>query len=134
MNKIYSQSDFRKLLVQEQARADRNSDIFSLAVFTDNLERPDPVNMLKCAQHINRKLRVYDEVGFIENNILGIMLPETQHEAAQTLLNKQIQSFKGEHSNISFVIFTYPHNWVPFFSQSSHNPDKPDENTGVRTQ
>jgi lipopolysaccharide/colanic/teichoic acid biosynthesis glycosyltransferase len=93
---------FRTLILHECARCDRNAHAFSM-IHVDlrdgDLGRNHSVRHL--AKSLIHRMRTTDEIGWLDGHSVGVFLPETGKEGAQSLAQDACQGF-------AYQIFTYP--------------------------
>ena len=97
---------FRTLILHECARCDRNAHSFSL-IHIDlryngrekDQSRDRTIEQL--SKSLVKRLRTTDEIGWLDQNSIGVFLPETEKSGAQSLADDVCQGF-------SYQIYTYP--------------------------
>lgn len=79
--RIRSANEMRQILLRERARADRNSHLFSVLVFDFESPRSeaDPQDLVR---HLAERVRMSDEIGWLEDRRLAVLLPETTRSGA----------------------------------------------------
>ena len=97
---------FRTLILHECARCDRNAHAFSLIhidLRTDGrnngLDRSQAIRKLSTS--LARRMRTTDVVGWLDGKSIGVFLPETGTDGAQSLGRDACQGY-------SYQIYTYP--------------------------
>jgi lipopolysaccharide/colanic/teichoic acid biosynthesis glycosyltransferase len=93
---------FRMLILHECARCDRNAHAFSM-IHVD-LREGDQVrkhSVRHLAKSLIHRMRTTDEIGWLDGHSVGVFLPETGKEGAQSLAQDACQGF-------AYQIFTYP--------------------------
>lgn len=106
---IYSEDEFKRIIVRECLRCDRNGSIFSLVIFDMNeISKKDLDKLLKKIVNI-RGLRSIDEVGMIENKRVGICLHNTDKAGALSFAKNIHEKFiVTEKHNVNYMIYVYP--------------------------
>jgi lipopolysaccharide/colanic/teichoic acid biosynthesis glycosyltransferase len=107
---VRSREEFRKALARERAGSDRNEHGFSLLVF-DGGFAGNPAGVREFARVLTRRIRQNDEIGWFDQQRLGVLLPYTSASGAKTLaadLCPKIGPSAG-----SCTIYTYPSKWFP---------------------
>jgi len=97
---------FQTLILHECARCDRNAHVFSL-IHIDlrngaqdrNQHRGQAARSL--TRTLLRRMRTTDEIGWLDENTIGVFLPETETDGARSLARDACQGF-------SYQIYTYP--------------------------
>jgi lipopolysaccharide/colanic/teichoic acid biosynthesis glycosyltransferase len=110
MNIIHSREEFHRMLVRERALCDRNEHRFSLLVFYG------PVTTVRQSVRalmriLTRRVRQADEIGWFDEQSVGILLPFTASEGARILAEDICSQLSGVHA--TYTIYTYPGNWFP---------------------
>lgn len=106
--RLLPQHDFRRLILKERDRACRNNTAFSLVLIeTGDLGRrsahpPD-------VEAIVRRLRNVDEIGWFDDERLGILLPYTTREGAHQMIERLRGPLKRA-GGIHCDIYTFPDN------------------------
>ena len=77
--------EFARLLDRERSRSDRNGAAFSLLIYVVR-DKDQAVASLAClARILQRRLRLTDDVGWIDRRRIGVLLPETAAAGAWTV-------------------------------------------------
>ena len=80
---IYKKEEFNQLLTYESNRSDISGNEFSLVVIpTDKIYK----NKL-FFKFLSQNKRSIDTIGYLNNNSIGIILPSTPHDKAQSFVN-----------------------------------------------
>jgi lipopolysaccharide/colanic/teichoic acid biosynthesis glycosyltransferase len=96
---------FRTLILHECARCDRNAHEFSLIhVDLKDGDHNGKHKVEHLAKSLVHRMRTTDEIGWMDENSIGVFLPETGQEGAQRLASNACENF-------SYQIYTYP--WLP---------------------
>jgi len=97
---------FQTQILHECARCDRNAHVFSLihidlrcAARDRNQHRRQVARIL--SRSLIRRMRTTDEIGWLDENTIGVFLPETEIEGARSLARDACEGF-------SYQIYTYP--------------------------
>jgi lipopolysaccharide/colanic/teichoic acid biosynthesis glycosyltransferase len=113
---ILSREDFRKALARERAGSDRNEHGFSLLVFEGGIGR-DPETLRQFADALSRRIRQIDEIGWLDQQRLGVLLPYTLAGGAKILAQDLCRNIPS--TERSCTIYTYPGQWLPDESNGS---------------
>jgi len=112
--KILEKSEFIDLIYYERARSERTNSPFSL-IQVDLSRINGGMNgqsLEKIIKTIELSVRTIDRIGWIENNILGVFLPETKLTGAKAVAvkfkNILTKSLGEDFPLFSFVVTTYP--------------------------
>ena len=96
---------FRTLILHECARCDRNAHAFSLIHIdlrngSNGLE-PKGQGLQELSRSLIGRMRTTDEMGWLDGHSVGVFLPETGTDGAQSLARDACKDF-------SYQIYTYP--------------------------
>jgi hypothetical protein len=105
--KIYPEAEFRAILEQERARADRNDHQFSLIVFDIIQPTGKKVGTQRMMQKIFGRIRSIDKIGWFDNQRIGIILPYTSGEGAAKLAETICDLFGTSTRNPECAVYTY---------------------------
>ena len=105
--KIHYEKVFRSIIERERARADRTDHKFSLIVL--DLRSPDENHQTTnyILQKIFRRVRKIDEIGWYDQNRIGIILPYTSAQGAQKFAESLSNSFGRPIKECLLNIYTY---------------------------
>ena len=107
---ICSQEEFHSILVREKARADRNGHGFSLvAIEASNLE--DSPSLTESFQQL---IRTTDEIGWFDQNTLGVFLYNTSALGAWQFVNNSKKKTGDIFSKTNCLVYSYPNEWCAF--------------------
>ncbi len=104
---IDSKEVFQALLDRERGRSDRNGSFFSLLTLTIG-KKPKEDDLLKLIPALKNRIRSIDELGWIDANRIGVILPDTSFEGAMELAQAIKQQTASADDFINFHIQTYP--------------------------
>ena len=80
---IRSVEKFAAIIDLESARAERNNLQFSLVAFSVGDIDRDPTIMERILNVLNEKVRLIDEVGWLDSGRVGVLLPSINAKGAQ---------------------------------------------------
>jgi hypothetical protein len=107
---ICSQEEFHSILVREKARADRNGHGFSLvAIEVSNLD-----NTPSLTEHFQQLIRTTDEIGWFDQNTLGVFLYNTSALGAWQFVNNSKKKTGDDFSISNCLVYSYPNEWCAF--------------------
>jgi hypothetical protein len=107
---ICSQEEFHSILVREKARADRNGHGFSLvAIEVSNME-----NNPSLTERLQQLIRTTDEIGWFDNNTLGVFLYNTNALGAWQFVNNSKKKTDDDFSISNCLVYSYPNEWCSF--------------------
>jgi lipopolysaccharide/colanic/teichoic acid biosynthesis glycosyltransferase len=95
---------FQALICHERARVDRDGTEFSLVVFPAELRALllDP---------IRRAMRSIDEVGWLDERTVGVLLPITSLEGGMAFAGRVAASLDSPSAALPLKVFSYPRHW-----------------------
>ena len=121
--KILEKSEFADLIYYERERSERTNRPFSLihVDFTKIDTNTNAQAFEKIKKTIEPFLRTIDRIGWIKNNTICILLPETKIDGAKyvavKIKNELIARLGEKSSLLNFVVSTYPK--IPDFKQNN---------------
>jgi len=113
VDRVQSREEFHRLLRRERTRSDRNEQSFSLLVF----ETADTPFIRKLVRVLARRKRQIDEIGWFDEQRLGVLLPYTSSRGARTFVQHISLMLTGPRPPCT--IYTYPGRWLPGESADS---------------
>lgn len=129
---VLSVVHFRQLVQYERVRSDRFGSSFSILEISPGQSNDDLSS--SWINHLKTSKRVVDHLGWKQNGIISILLPDTDHQGACRFLNK-LQKTKIVDSLPSFEmktdIFTYPDHWIDNYCSDSEVADPPSRENGA---
>ena len=103
---IHPGAELSTIIQQEQERSDRSGHIFSKLTFAcQNLE--DAV-ILKLWRVVRNRIRCIDEVGWLPDTNLALILPYTSAEGAWALAEEISQLMQLSQSTLDCKVYVYP--------------------------
>ena len=110
-NSIHGRETFKSLIDRERKRADRYNNYFSLLVLRfESTQAPGPIHSLITA--LKKRIRAIDELGWLEEHAMGVMLPDTNGQGALELAWDIRDNLSPENLNYTYDIHTYPEDGV----------------------
>ncbi len=79
---------FQRAIEKERYRSDRSNDKYSLLILSLALKSEEDERVGQAIATIRRRIRAIDEIGWYEENQLGIILPFTSMAGADRLANE----------------------------------------------
>ncbi len=109
---IRSAEDIRSIFDRERARADRNNGEFSVAVFFlgARSSRTDAILI----RILRDRIRATDEIGWLDENRIGVVLPETSRDGATRLADDACRRTEERlgvsetGATVRFEVYSYP--------------------------
>jgi lipopolysaccharide/colanic/teichoic acid biosynthesis glycosyltransferase len=121
---------FRTLILHECARCDRNAHAFSLIQIDlrgngGHIGRDARQAVRILSRALAQRMRSTDEVGWLDGHSIGVFLPETERDGAQSFAQDTCQGF-------SYQIYTYP--WISGFNTDAGSGESRREDKGQKDQ
>jgi lipopolysaccharide/colanic/teichoic acid biosynthesis glycosyltransferase len=122
---------FRSVLDHERARSDRSGQSFALVVFTLR-EQDGPYELRRTAELLAIRLRSIDEIGWLSQDRLGLLLPYSLPESAWKLADDFTADYPLSGTPPACEVFAYPTNWpvLEDGEEDDRDDDPPDRPTG----
>lgn len=118
---LHSPATFQALLRHERCRSDRDGGEFSLAVFNVSALVSDSRGMKQIARGIREKMRSIDEIGWLDERNIGVLLPVTNLQGGQRFAARVSDSARMPSSSISWTVHSYPAHWPAGGNGGSHD-------------
>ena len=116
---IHSVERFRSILEYERNRSVRSSQMLSLVVFNVGRSNTKSNGNGHLARALAVRIRSIDEVGWLDNQHIGVLLPYTSTTGARKLAEDACQSIATEVPPPLCTVYTYPASW--FFDNNGHS-------------
>jgi hypothetical protein len=116
---IRSAQEFRAILERERARVNRNGHEFSLVVFELGSVSQDSAHARHVTDGLKHRVRAIDEIGWLDEHRIGVVLPYTAPEGALKLADDIGQTITTRALSFSYTVYTYPSRWM-----AGDNPDR----------
>jgi lipopolysaccharide/colanic/teichoic acid biosynthesis glycosyltransferase len=100
-------AEFNAVLAKEKARADRNNHVFSLISFELVQQGSSMDSIIFFAQYLKNRLRITDEIGWLDNHSIGVLLFNSFNIEAKQFIEIIHRSCPPEIC-FRYVISTYP--------------------------
>lgn len=105
---IYEREEFLELIELERDRVHRDDQQFSLILIDVNENDNGIAGTIELVHKISKRVRRIDQIGWYDNNHLGVLLPNTTQAGAQIIANDICQSPDDTNSAIAFETSSYP--------------------------
>jgi lipopolysaccharide/colanic/teichoic acid biosynthesis glycosyltransferase len=110
---IYTPAVFQTLLKHERCRADRDNSEFSLAVLDVVGVAGNNRVIRQIIECIREKMRSIDEVGWLDEKRIGVLLPLAGSSGGEKFVLRIIGSFTTRLPLIPWSVYSYPTHWAP---------------------
>ncbi|HIG88134.1 MAG TPA: hypothetical protein EYQ25_13990 [Planctomycetes bacterium] len=107
---LLNKSELIRVFEAERVRTERTGSIFSLVVFT--MGSKSEADLSKAVRTIEKTARLYDAIGSIGEQSLGVILPECDPESALVFSDRVIERFGHFDLGASVKIYSYPLDWL----------------------
>src|SRR5437867_2245494 len=97
----------RRILERERARADRTGDHLSLLTFAPRCRADSRTTLVLVAKILRDRLRATDEVGWLDDQVIGVVLPNTAARGAWKLADDVCLDLPGAPPPIC-TVYSYP--------------------------
>ncbi len=111
MKDIYSQKEFMGRLEAERSLADRGNHEFSIIIFNLKKAMHHKDFFSSLGRAFKKSLRKTDEVGWFDENHIGVILPETSAAGATRPADDVCSQVFPNKQKPAYSVFTYPVNW-----------------------
>ena len=105
--KIHYYQEFRNIIERERARADRTDQQFSLILLDLGSFDENHQTTHRILQNIFHRMRRIDEIGWYDQNRIGIILPYTSAQGAQKFAESLSNSFSLPKEQCLLNVYTY---------------------------
>lgn len=110
---LYSRNQLLHILAQERARADRNEQPFSLAVFDLTSLQQNHGHLKRFVKTVARRARLTDHLGWLNKRTVGVVLPETCAKGAWKLVDEVCDKLGASPSRPDCTVYAYPNQALP---------------------
>jgi len=124
VQELYSPQELNTLLRRERLRVDRNDDKFSLLRFSARDASTWDITLDYLVKLLRRRLRCTDDIGWLQQGIIGVILPSTPSEGAARVADDIYLAFPTNLTPPHCEIFTYPSNWLTTSDTEESNATK----------
>ena len=109
---IFSEKEFEAILRYERARVDRSGSRFALVALEVELylDKAEELDLL--LQALRARLRTTDQLGWMDERTIGILLPSTDLEGAWIFVVKFERDYFGKQPPAPFTVYCYPEHWL----------------------
>jgi hypothetical protein len=119
---LHAPAVFKALLRHERSRSSRDGSEFSLAVFNVTSILSSSRSMKQIIRGIQERMRSIDEIGWLDPQSIGVLLPATNLHGGRKFANRVSESVTIAQGSVPWTIYAYPSHWV-----SGGNGDSEDE-------
>lgn len=105
---VVSAAEFRRIVLRERARSDRNSSSLSLVLLDAGSDRRLEDALDSWALTIARRVRCTDAVGWHDSRTIGIVLTDTDHEGALMVVRHLRSALPQDASRAHWRVLVHP--------------------------
>ncbi len=105
---VLERAEFQRLLQRERLRADRNGETFSLIIMAPRNRLHSEELFPKLIRVLHSRLRATDDVGQIEADRIGVLLPDTPSAGAWTVVDHIVHLLPKDVLSPICEVYTYP--------------------------
>jgi len=118
---LHSKEEIYEILNYECNRTDRNKQNFSLIVFSFNKNNKNKKTLNKFIKVLLKRKRFIDEIGWLNDDSIGIVLPETDSNNAKNITAGIKENIYTKKLDPSVTFYSYPDNWFVKKNFNSRN-------------
>ena len=107
---VLSKPELIRVFEAERVRTERTGSVFSLVVFT--MGSKSEADLSKAVGAIEKTVRLYDAIGSIGEQGLGVILPECIPKDALVFSDRVIERFGDLELGASVKVYSYPLDWL----------------------
>jgi len=108
LESLLSVAEMKRMLQRERARVDRNGSQFSLIAMTPREPERAHATLAQLATLLRRRLRCTDEVGWLEEQQIGVFLPDTPASGAWKVADDICLAFSTDEHPPLCMVYQYP--------------------------
>ncbi len=109
---IIARSKFRELIEMERQRVHRDNQQFSLLLFNADPNNRNGLSVDHMARQIHKRIRRIDRLGWYDDFLIGVLLPNTSSDGAQVvgelIANELTNGQDDSGESIPFQTMSYP--------------------------
>jgi lipopolysaccharide/colanic/teichoic acid biosynthesis glycosyltransferase len=105
---LHSTEQFRAILDRERARSDRNGYVFALLTFAVGDAEDGPARFLPLVGALGKRLRSTDEVGWLDDERIGVVLPDAEETGAWKVADDVLRGYGVDLPAPHCEVFCYP--------------------------
>ena len=110
---VRSHREFASILNRERDRADRTGQGFSLVVFVLGTDGENSSSARLLVPILTNRVRSTDDIGWLEDGRLGVVLPHTAPDSAWKFVGNVRQALNGGSAPVECIVYAYPSSWPP---------------------
>ncbi len=99
---------FRAIIERERSRADRSNTTLSLLAIAPTGETPNETVLNRLADFLADRLRVTDDFGLLDDNRMGVVLPDTSSAGAWKVADDVCDHMEAGETPVRCEVFAHP--------------------------
>lgn len=118
---VHSDREFASILNRERDRADRTGQELSMVVFEVGADNGNSAAARHLAPILAHRTRSTDDIGWLEDGRIGVVLPHTMPEGAWKFVANVRLAYNGSLPPPDCQVYVYPSSWIP---SANGGPDR----------
>jgi lipopolysaccharide/colanic/teichoic acid biosynthesis glycosyltransferase len=112
-NGVRSSREFTAILNRERDRSDRTGQEFSMIVYEVGNDNGKSASARHLVSILSHRIRSTDEIGWLEDGRIGVVLPHTMPEGAWKFVANARLAYDGSLPSPDCLVYAYPSRWIP---------------------
>jgi len=108
LNELLARDQIRRVLERERARADRTGKTLALLVFLPRNQETVMETLVSLVKILKDRLRFTDDFGWLDQQQIAVILPQTQAEGAWRVADDVCRAFPDNLPPPLCTVYTYP--------------------------
>lgn len=133
LRSLLSPEQLNRVIQRERARSDRTGEVFSLAVFAVGATSADCDTLAHLAKILQRRLRLTDDAGLLEERKIGVVLPATPASGAWTVIDDVCTCVPAGLPLPECTVYCYPTDWSEEKADDNNEKEQTDAGRPVQT-
>lgn len=105
---MLDQKEFTKIIELERDRVHRGNKQFTVVLFAVEKQVNGNTNTVNLIKKIFNRVRKIDQIGWYDNQHIGVLLPNTDKEGADIITKDIIKSTGDKENQFGIVTMSYP--------------------------
>lgn len=111
LSNLRSAAELQAVIERERAIVDRHGNVFSLLVFDVGNTTLEDVSIQHLMRILRCRVRSTDEVGWLDGQRIGVVLPYTSSHAARKLADDVCKLVASSAPLPTYTVYSYPSQW-----------------------
>jgi lipopolysaccharide/colanic/teichoic acid biosynthesis glycosyltransferase len=113
LNGVHPSREFAAILNRERDRSDRTGQELSMVVYEVGNDHGKSASARHLVSILRHRIRSTDEIGWLEDGRIGVVLPHTVPEGAWKFVANVRQAYNGSFPPPDCLVYVYPSEWIP---------------------